>query len=105
MDEKNFHLLQVPPRSALGSPSVPGGHEHSARWSTALQFAVGLQQGEPPQKVGPHGSVGLRHLKGTETLDLELTYAGGVVAGAVIGAGVVLQRGALPSSASGHPVP
>merc|ERR1719295_221921 len=50
-------LLQVPPRPALGSPSVPGGQEHSARWSTALQFAVGLQQGEPPQKVGPHGSM------------------------------------------------
>ena len=98
------NLLQVPPRSALGSPSVPGGQEHSARWSTALQFAVGLQQGEPPQKVGPHGSVGLRNFKGPATLGL-LTYAGGVVAGAVIGAGVVLQGGALPSSASRYPVP
>lgn len=50
-------LRQVPPLSALGSPSVPGGQEHSARWLTALQSAVGLQQGPPPQKVGPQGSM------------------------------------------------
>jgi hypothetical protein len=49
-------LRQVPPLSALGSPSVPGGQEHSARCCTARQSAVGLQQGAPPQKVGPHGS-------------------------------------------------
>jgi len=52
-------LRQVPPLSALGSPSVPGGQEHSARWLTALQLAVGLQQGAPPQKVGPQGSMQL----------------------------------------------
>ena len=40
----------------LGSPAVPGGQEHSALWSTPRHWAVGLQQGEPPQNVGPHGS-------------------------------------------------
>ena len=102
--KNKIHLLQVPPRSALGSPSVPAGQEHSARWSTALQFAVGLQQAEPPQKVGPHGSAGLKSFKGTATLGVQLTYAGGVIAGAIVGAGVVLQGCALPSSASGHTV-
>ena len=45
---------QVPP--VLGSPTVPGGQEHSALCDTPRQLAVGLQQGPPPQNVGPQGS-------------------------------------------------
>ena len=47
-------LRHLPP--TLGSPSVPGGQEHSALWSTPLQLAVGLQHRPPPQNVGLQGS-------------------------------------------------
>ena len=62
--------LQTPP--VRGSPAVPGGQEQWALCCTPRQLAVGLhtkqqinsvassvqylQQGPPPQKVGPHGS-------------------------------------------------
>ena len=82
-------LRQVPP--VLGSPEVPGGHEHSALCWTPRQLAVGLQQGPPPQNVGPQGSDNTHIYSLVSPLPDLPTNTGGVVAGPAVRAHLVSE--------------
>ena len=93
-------LTQVPP--VLGSPTVPGGQEHSALCCTPRQSAVGLQQGPPPQNVGPQGSD--RQNEGDWLEVKVVTNAGGVVAGPTVRAHLVPERDAVPPHTARHPI-
>ena len=71
---------------------------------TPRQLAVGLQQGPPPQNVGPQGSENIsvdKLLSGWLVLP---THTGGVVAGPVVRAHLVSERDTVAPHTARHSV-
>ena len=83
---------------------MPGGQEHSALCWTPRQLAVGLQQGPPPQNVGPQGSENISVEKLLSGWLVLPTHTGGVVAGPVVRAHLVSERDTVAPHTARDPV-